>query len=244
MRFASTLIREKAHYRIDIGKGSDQGGDQLQANARIKQTVFVVDYQEKKDKLKELITNKIGRKGIKCIVFVLYKKEVPQIEDFLARLNCKVAGISSDYTQQERIKALNSFKDGTVDFLVATDVAARGLDIPNVEHVINFTFPLTIEDYVHRIGRTGRAGKKGNAWTFFNGKEDKQHAGSLQLIMKKADQEIPEELAKFGMVIKKKLMQCMVIMVQRVMLMLPRKNILNSMINQLLIVIQIYNNYF
>lgn len=83
------------------------------------------------------------------------------------------------------------------------DVAARGLDIPNVEVVINYTFPLTIEDYVHRIGRTGRAGKTGVSHTFFQS-GDKSHAGELQQVMKQAGQDVPDELMKFGSTIKKK----------------------------------------
>ena len=66
-----------------------------------------------------------------------------------------------------RNEAFEKFKSGEVPILVATDVAARGLDIPNVEFVINYSFPLTVSDYVHRIGRTGRAGKTGIAYTFF-----------------------------------------------------------------------------
>merc|ERR1712072_1192920 len=72
--------------------------------------------------------------------------------------------------QAARQKAVDDFKAGKIPILIATDVAARGLDIPGVDLVINFSFPLTIEDYVHRIGRTGRAGRKGVAFTFFSGK--------------------------------------------------------------------------
>jgi len=72
-----------------------------------------------------------------------------------------VAGIHGDIAQGQRSRAVEGFKSGAVPLLVATDVAARGLDIPDVEAVINFSFPLTTEDYVHRIGRTGRAGKTG-----------------------------------------------------------------------------------
>jgi len=87
--------------------------------------------------------------------------------------------------------------------MVATDVAARGLDIPDVGLVLNYTFPLTIEDYVHRIGRTGRAGKKGTSYTFFQ-PTDKSHAGELQQVMKQAGYTPPDSLMKFGSTIKKK----------------------------------------
>lgn len=99
--------------------------------------------------------------------------------------------------------ALNAFKNGSCPLLIATDVAARGLDIPKVEFVINVTFPLTIEDYVHRIGRTGRGGMKGIAHTFFTS-FDKAHSGSLINVLKTAKQNVPEALLKFGTTVKKK----------------------------------------
>merc|ERR1711990_686744 len=99
--------------------------------------------------------------------------------------------------------AVEQFKSGEVPLLVATDVAARGLDIPDVDYVINFSFPLTIEDYVHRIGRTGRAGKTGTAHTFFH-VGDKSHAGELILVLQEAGQEVPASLMKFGTHVKKK----------------------------------------
>ena len=87
--------------------------------------------------------------------------------------------------------------------LVATDVAARGLDIPNVEYVINVSFPLTIEDYIHRIGRTGRAGKYGVAHTFFT-TFDKARSGELQNVLREAKMPVPEALMKFGSTVKVK----------------------------------------
>ncbi len=87
---------------------------------------------------------------------------------------------------------------------MATDVAARGLDIPNVEVVINYSFPLTIEDYVHRIGRTGRAGKSGISHTMFVGARDKPRAGELINVLSEANQKVPEELLAFGTTVKKK----------------------------------------
>eukprot|EP00656_Telonema_subtile_P002687 TRINITY_DN11224_c0_g1_i3.p1 TRINITY_DN11224_c0_g1~~TRINITY_DN11224_c0_g1_i3.p1 ORF type:complete len:115 (+),score=18.57 TRINITY_DN11224_c0_g1_i3:154-498(+) len=87
--------------------------------------------------------------------------------------------------------------------LVATDVAARGVDLPNVDHVINYTFPLTIEDYVHRIGRTGRGGSKGDSWTFFTVNE-KGLAGQLVTVLKDANQEVPQDMYQFSMAVKRK----------------------------------------
>ena len=87
--------------------------------------------------------------------------------------------------------------------LVATDVAARGLDIPDVELVLNYTFPLTIEDYIHRIGRTGRGGKTGISHTLFT-MQDKAHAGALQNVLREASQVVPDALLRFGSSVKKK----------------------------------------
>ncbi|KAK9693539.1 RNA-dependent ATPase, partial [Basidiobolus ranarum] len=104
---------------------------------------------------------------------------------------------------QQRTDAISAFKDGSYPLLIATDVAARGLDIPNVEYVINVTFPLTIDEYVHRIGRTGRAGKKGIAHTLFT-PHDKAHSGSLINVLKSANQTVPDNLFKFGTTVKRK----------------------------------------
>jgi len=106
-------------------------------------------------------------------------------------------------TKKNRTKALKEFQEGTVPILVATDVASRGLDIPNVEYVINYSFPLTIEDYVHRIGRTGRAGLKGIAHSFFQ-PMDKPHAGNLVKLLKESNQEIPQSMLSFNLTTKKK----------------------------------------
>lgn len=98
---------------------------------------------------------------------------------------------------QEREYALRSFKSGNTPILVATDVAARGLDIPHVSHVINFDLPNDIDDYVHRIGRTGRAGKSGLATAFFNEKNTSLAKGLADL-MKEAKQEVPDWLTQYA----------------------------------------------
>ncbi len=89
-----------------------------------------------------------------------------KLADRLERRGLKVAAIHGNKSQPQRQRALNDFKAERVQALIATDVAARGLDIPNVSHVINFDAPKQYEDYIHRIGRTGRAGQRGTALTF------------------------------------------------------------------------------
>ena len=111
--------------------------------------------------------------------------------------------IHGDKSQDQRTKAVADFKDGTTPLLIATDVAARGLDIPGVDYVINYSFPLTIEDYVHRIGRTGRAGRAGTAYTFFQ-HSDKGRAGELVNVLKEAGQTVPEAMMQFDLSTKRK----------------------------------------
>ncbi|CAK9151887.1 unnamed protein product [Ilex paraguariensis] len=97
----------------------------------------------------------------------------------------------------EREQALRSFKSGNTPILVATDVAARGLDIPHVAHVVNFDLPNDVDDYVHRIGRTGRAGKTGLATAFFN-EGNMSLAKPLTDLMQEAKQEVPAWLTRFA----------------------------------------------
>jgi ATP-dependent RNA helicase DBP3 len=133
----------------------------------------------------------------------LYKKEASRLESFLQKKGYKCCAIHGDKSQDQRTKALAEFKSGQNPVLIATDVAARGLDIPNVEYVINVSFPLTIEDYIHRIGRTGRAGKFGIAHTFFTS-FDKARSGELINVLREAKMPVPDNLMKFGTTVKKK----------------------------------------
>jgi len=188
--------------KITIG---DNVSGELRANVRIKQVVEVVDPRAKEQRLIQLLRQyQSGKnKEDRILVFCLYKKEATRIEQFIQRSGFRVGGIHGDLSQDKRTAALAAFKDGKVPLLVATDVAARGLDIPAVKVVINVTFPLTAEDYVHRIGRTGRAGQDGLAVTFFT-EHDKGLSGSLINVLKAANQPVPEELMKFGTTVKKK----------------------------------------
>ncbi|MYL61286.1 DEAD/DEAH box helicase, partial [Virgibacillus halodenitrificans] len=106
-----------------------------------------------------------------AIVFSRTKKRVDEITEGLQARGYRAEGIHGDLTQGKRMSVLNKFKGGRVDVLVATDVAARGLDISGVTHVYNFDIPQDPESYVHRIGRTGRAGKTGEAISFITPRE-------------------------------------------------------------------------
>jgi len=148
------------------------------------------------------------------LIFVLYKKEATQVENFLKNhqgnnktlqkfpYKSKVTSLHGDMSQFHRTQSFNEFKTGKLPLLIATDVASRGLDLPDVTHVINFSFPLTIEDYVHRIGRTGRAGKTGISHTLFT-KFDKCRAGELIEVLKSTSQQIPTDLLQWGEIKRK-----------------------------------------
>eukprot|EP01102_Stenamoeba_stenopodia_P010563 TRINITY_DN3202_c0_g1_i1.p1 TRINITY_DN3202_c0_g1~~TRINITY_DN3202_c0_g1_i1.p1 ORF type:complete len:264 (+),score=81.99 TRINITY_DN3202_c0_g1_i1:567-1358(+) len=171
------------------------GSPELSANVSVKQIVEVMDPKFKQRKLEDLL--KKYHTNNRVIIFALYKKEAARLESTLWNKGWNVAAIHGDMSQIQRTNAINAFRDGSVPLLVATDVAARGLDIPDVEYVINHTFPLTVEDYVHRIGRTGRAGRTGVAHTFFTVME-RHLAGELVGVLEGAKQPVPEELAKMA----------------------------------------------
>jgi ATP-dependent RNA helicase DBP3 len=163
---------------VKITIGDNPTGD-LRANTRIVQKVEVVCPRSKESRLLQLLKQYQSgiQKDDRILVFCLYKKEAARVESFIRSKGIRVAGIHGDLCQEQRTRSLDAFKNGNTPVLVATDVAARGLDIPAVKLVINCTFPLTVEDYVHRIGRTGRAGREGLAITLFT-EHDKAHSGA------------------------------------------------------------------
>lgn len=126
----------------------------------------IVEASSKEHKL-ELLLNMLSEEEFeKVLVFGETKYGVQRLSDHLEKSGMSSVAIHGNKSQSQRQRALKSFKDGKASIMVATDVAARGLDIPNVSHVINFDQPATYEDYVHRIGRTGRGGATGKAFTF------------------------------------------------------------------------------
>ncbi len=129
----------------------------------------IIRYRDRDEKYKLLTDLLSTPEATKVLVFGRTKHGVEKLGRDLVRSGLPAVSIHGNKTQPQRQRALKDFKDDRARILVATDVAARGLDIPNVSHVINFDLPGAYDDYVHRIGRTGRAGKKGIALTFVEG---------------------------------------------------------------------------
>ncbi|KAH7511412.1 hypothetical protein JRO89_XSUnG0205500 [Xanthoceras sorbifolium] len=179
------------------------GSEDLAANHDVMQIVEVLDDRSRDQRLVALLEKYHKSQRNRVLVFALYQLEADRLEHMLRKSGWKVVAIHGKKAQHERTKSLSLFKKGDCPLMVATDVAARGLDIPDVEVVINYSFPLTTEDYVHRIGRTGRAGKKGVAHTFFT-HHNKGLAGELVNVLNEAGQVVPDALLKFGTHVKKK----------------------------------------
>ena len=137
-----------------------------ETNEHIEQTV--IEARDKNEKVEILTEMLRGKEYEKVLVFGETKFGVQRLSDHLDNSGIPSVAIHGNKNQSQRQRALKQFKDSRVRVMVATDVAARGLDIPNVSHVINFDTPQNYEDYIHRIGRTGRAGASGKAHTFID----------------------------------------------------------------------------
>jgi len=137
-------------------------------NSKITQYYYVVQERERDDALVRLIDYK---NPTKCIIFCRMKKEVDRLVAHMTAQGFKVSGLHGDMEQKQREVTIRAFKQGGIDIFIATDVAARGLDVNDVTHVFNYHIPFDSESYVHRIGRTGRAGKTGEAITLVSPNE-------------------------------------------------------------------------
>jgi superfamily II DNA/RNA helicase len=103
---------------------------------------------------------------LKTIIFAETKRDVQKLSDELSSRGFNTGSLHGDKRHRERVRILDDFKKNKISILVATDVAARGLDVPDITHVINYEIPKNYETYIHRVGRTGRANKRGFAFTF------------------------------------------------------------------------------
>mmetsp|Transcript_2247 Transcript_2247/g.5720 ORF Transcript_2247/g.5720 Transcript_2247/m.5720 type:complete len:330 (+) Transcript_2247:2-991(+) len=176
--------------RIQIGQEGNT------TNQNITQHIEICDdNNEKKAALKGLLKDLPN--GGNCLVFCNTKRNCSTLAWELSReksLDVEAVELHGDLNQQQRDSAMSKFKSGRARVLVATDVAARGLDIRNVTTVVNYDCPPTQEDYIHRIGRTGRAEDKGDAYTFLLSYGEEKKAHNVSSTMEQAEQEVPQEL--------------------------------------------------
>lgn len=167
------------------------GSNDLTANHRITQHVDVVQPYEKRTKMSNLM-RELGCEQ-KTIIFAETKRGCDDLTRNMRMDGLPALSIHGDKSQQERDWVLSEFRNGRNPILVATDVAARGLDVKDIRTVINYDMPNNIEDYVHRIGRTGRAGATGTAYSFFTPDKSRM-ARELVDILREANQNVPQEL--------------------------------------------------
>ena len=186
-RLAKTF--QKDPVRIEVARESKTA-------ETIKQHVVKLprgDDKAKRTALRRIIESLDVKNGI---VFCNRKREVDIVAKSLDKHGVSAAPIHGDLPQTERMKTLNQFRDGDLQLLVASDVAARGLDIPDVGHVFNYAPPPKDEDYVHRIGRTGRAGREGESFTIVGPEDAKGWRGVMMLIKTDVEEYMPEGLAE------------------------------------------------
>jgi ATP-dependent RNA helicase DDX3X len=184
-RLASDFLRD--YIFLTVGRVGSASKD-------VTQTVEFVEEHDKMDVLmKFLMTVEEGL----ILIFVETKRSCDYVEDVLCSQGFPACSIHGDKSQREREDALRAFKRATTPVMVGTDVASRGLDIPNVTQVINYDLPTNIDDYVHRIGRTGRAGNTGAALSFVNEKNSGV-VRELRELLEENEQEIPSWLNQMG----------------------------------------------
>lgn len=183
------LAEDFLHDYIQINIGSLN----LSANHNIHQIVDVCEENEKEGKLLSLLKEIASDVNNKIIIFVETKKKVEDLLKNIVRDGYGATSIHGDKSQSERDYVLQDFRHGKSTILVATDVAARGLDVEDVKYVINFDYPNSSEDYIHRIGRTGRCSSYGTAYTFFTPGNGRQ-ARELLSVLEEAGQQPTAQL--------------------------------------------------
>jgi superfamily II DNA/RNA helicase len=179
--------------KIFIGEGGD--GAELAANKAVSQKFVHATDDEKDKKMYDILCEL--PEGSRVVAFANTKRRVENLAKTFWEFGFGTVSVHGDKRQNEREAALKKFVDNQCPLMFATDVAARGLDIKGVTHVVNFDMARDVESYVHRIGRTGRAGELGASVTFWNPDYDKECAPALCKIARDAEQEVPEWLAKF-----------------------------------------------
>jgi ATP-dependent RNA helicase RhlE len=159
--------------RVSVGSVS-------QAMPKIKQAVLTISSAKKND----LLLDELNRREGLVLVFARTQARTDRLSRYLESYGMSVARIHGGRSQAQRVAALSAFKTGKSRVLLATDIAARGIDVTDIAHVINYDLPMVAEDYIHRIGRTGRNGAEGNAVSLLTPEERGQWKDILKLLQK------------------------------------------------------------
>eukprot|EP00172_Hildenbrandia_rubra_P004353 Plantae.Rhodophyta-Hildenbrandia_rubra.ctg8617.p2 GENE.Plantae.Rhodophyta-Hildenbrandia_rubra.ctg8617~~Plantae.Rhodophyta-Hildenbrandia_rubra.ctg8617.p2 ORF type:complete len:625 (-),score=123.52 Plantae.Rhodophyta-Hildenbrandia_rubra.ctg8617:395-2269(-) len=183
---ASALVKPVV---VNVGRAGAASLDIIQSVEFVRQDAKIVQLLET-----------INKTPPPVMIFCENKKDVDEIQVYLLMKGILAVSIHGSKDQEERDKAMKQFKAGKKDVLVATDVAAKGIDFPNIRHVINFDMPKEIENYVHRIGRTGRSGRTGHATTYICHTDNPTVLADLKQLLIEAKQEIPSALAEIRLV--------------------------------------------
>ena len=178
-RITNTFLHSPV--RVEVARQATAGENITQRLVELHPTRRDMGPKQKRELLRRIIETE-AEACTNAIIFCNRKTEVDIVAKSLKAYGFDAAPIHGDLEQSQRTKTLDGFRDGTLRFLVASDVAARGLDIPAVSHVFNFDVPSHAEDYVHRIGRTGRAGRKGTAYTLSTPSDEKYLAAIESLL--------------------------------------------------------------
>jgi superfamily II DNA/RNA helicase len=149
----------------------------------VAQHLVWTDVKSKRRALRDILRHESVKNAV---IFCNRKRDIAILVKSLTRHGFSAVALHGDMTQSARLEALQHFKDGRVPLMIASDVAARGLDIVGLSHVFNFDVPSHAEDYVHRIGRTGRAGKSGRAFSIAASKDDHKYVGSIETLIGKS----------------------------------------------------------
>ena len=168
------------------------GDDDLTTAHTITQIIDVCDPYERRKKLSQIM-EKVREARSKVLVFADTKRMCDELTRNMREDGWPALSIHGDKSQAERDWVLEEFRSGRSPIMVASDVASRGLDIKDVGFVVNYDFPKGIDDYVHRVGRTGRAGSSGTAYSFFT-RDQSRLAGPLVRLLREAKQNVPPEL--------------------------------------------------
>merc|ERR1719281_2228673 len=199
LMWSATWPREVQRLARDICREDpvhiNVGSLDLRTAHTIRQYVEVVQESDKRGRLRRLLEKVMD--GSKILIFCETKRGGDDLTREMRLDGFPALCIHGDKKQEERDWVLKEFKEGKSPILVATDVASRGLDVKDIKYVINYDFPNGVEDYIHRVGRTGRAGATGSSYTFFT-QEKFKHAKDLIGVLEEAKQPVPEELQKLA----------------------------------------------